>query len=63
MSDTPSPCVGVCRYAAHGRWCEGCGRSPQEISDWRDLDEAARRRIAQSSRARLAAARRDERAG
>ena len=30
----PSPCVGICRLDAEGRYCLGCLRSLQEIAEW-----------------------------
>lgn len=42
---TPSPCVGVCRIAAGTSLCEGCLRTVDEITAWRDASEGERRRI------------------
>lgn len=40
-----SPCIAVCRLDPKTGLCIGCGRSMDEIAQWPDLDEAARRRI------------------
>jgi predicted Fe-S protein YdhL (DUF1289 family) len=32
-----SPCIDVCRFDAATGWCEGCGRTREEIAQWRKL--------------------------
>lgn len=46
MSDliTTSPCIAVCRLDAHG-YCEGCGRSRDEIARWSGLDPESKDRV------------------
>ncbi len=48
-SKTLSPCSGVCTIAGEGSplagHCVGCGRSLDEIGEWRDLDDEARAEI------------------
>jgi len=41
----PSPCNDVCRMHEPTGWCEGCGRTIEEIAGWGSLDDAGRRRI------------------
>jgi predicted Fe-S protein YdhL (DUF1289 family) len=41
---TRSPCIGVCAYDERGL-CRGCGRAPEEITAWRDLDDQRRHEI------------------
>jgi hypothetical protein len=36
-----SPCVGVCVIDGDG-WCEGCGRTLDEIAGWLSMGAAAR---------------------
>ena len=55
----PSPCVNICRMHAGTGWCEGCGRTIDEIAAWGSLGDEARRRIWQllpERQARLRAA-------
>ncbi|MDA7982285.1 MAG: DUF1289 domain-containing protein [Alphaproteobacteria bacterium] len=40
-----SPCVKVCRFADHGRWCAGCYRTAGEIRDWPILGPGEREEI------------------
>lgn len=40
-----SPCIAICRLDPTTGLCIGCARSIDEIAQWPDLDEAARRRI------------------
>nr|WP_299645950.1 DUF1289 domain-containing protein [Sphingomonas bacterium] len=37
-----SPCVGVCVIEDASGWCEGCGRTIDEIAGWIAMGEAAR---------------------
>ena len=41
----PSPCISVCRIDAESGLCAGCFRTLDEITAWRELDEAARRAL------------------
>ena len=41
----PSPCCNVCRMHAATGWCEGCGRTLDEIAAWAHLPDEARRRV------------------
>lgn len=45
MDEAPSPCVGLCQMQPDGSLCKGCFRTLDEISQWRDLDQAARQAI------------------
>lgn len=38
----PSPCIDVCRMHAPTGWCEGCGRTLDEIAAWGALPDAAK---------------------
>ena len=40
-----SPCVSVCRMDERTGWCEGCGRTIDEIAAWSQLDDAGKRAI------------------
>jgi len=31
---TKSPCVGICNMSLEGNFCEGCGRSIDQIAYW-----------------------------
>jgi predicted Fe-S protein YdhL (DUF1289 family) len=48
----PSPCINVCRIDEATAWCEGCGRTLDEIAAWATLDEFGKRRVWQRLRAR-----------
>lgn len=52
-----SPCSGVCTIAGEDTpfagHCIGCGRSLDEIGDWRDLDNDARAKIMSTLPGRL----------
>lgn len=54
VAEVASPCVGVCRLDRHARICVGCGRSGEEIADWRDLSNDERARVVASLTERLA---------
>lgn len=41
----PSPCIDVCRIDAGSGWCEGCGRTIDEIAQWAGLDADAKRKV------------------
>jgi len=41
----PSPCSNVCRMHASTGWCEGCGRTLDEIAAWSRLPDDAKRRV------------------
>ncbi|TDR50752.1 uncharacterized protein DUF1289 [Halomonas ventosae] len=49
MSDAPvprpSPCVKRCRLTPEGTYCEGCGRTLDEIGRWARMDESEREAI------------------
>ncbi|MCH2163937.1 MAG: DUF1289 domain-containing protein [Marinovum sp.] len=40
-----SPCTGVCKLDDATGWCLGCGRSGDEIMDWRSQPDAWRSKI------------------
>ena len=40
-----SPCIGTCTLDAWDRYCIGCLRTVEEISDWRRLTEEQQARI------------------
>ena len=40
----PSPCVGICRMRRDG-YCEGCGRTLDEIAEWSLASDDRRRAI------------------
>lgn len=41
----PSPCINVCRMNPSTGWCEGCGRTIDEIAAWGRLDDDAKRAV------------------
>lgn len=45
VSPVPSPCVSVCRMNPDSGWCEGCGRTIDEIAQWSSMSDEARRAI------------------
>ena len=40
-----SPCTGICKLDEATGWCLGCGRTGDEIGDWRGLPDPARDRV------------------
>lgn len=40
-----SPCTGICKLDETTGWCLGCGRSGDEILDWRNQPEAVRQNV------------------
>ncbi len=38
----PSPCIDVCRLHTATGWCEGCGRTLDEIAGWSSMQDRAR---------------------
>ena len=40
-----SPCTNVCRIAPRTGWCEGCGRTLDEIARWGSTDDADRAQV------------------
>lgn len=40
-----SPCTGICKLDEATGWCLGCGRSGDEIADWRTHAEAWRKNV------------------
>lgn len=55
MSQTESPCTGVCTLDA-ANVCLGCGRHIDEIAAWGSASEPRRREIVAHAAARRAAA-------
>jgi uncharacterized protein len=41
----PSPCIDVCQMNAQTGWCEGCGRTIEEITLWSRLDDATKLQV------------------
>jgi predicted Fe-S protein YdhL (DUF1289 family) len=41
----PSPCVSICRMNPDSGWCEGCGRTIDEIARWSSMSDDARRAV------------------
>lgn len=40
--NVPSPCTGICKLDDATGWCLGCGRTGDEIADWRSRTATAR---------------------
>jgi predicted Fe-S protein YdhL (DUF1289 family) len=38
----PSPCLSICRIDEPTGWCEGCGRTLDEIATWGNASNAQR---------------------
>lgn len=45
MLQPPSPCISICRIDQATGWCEGCGRTLEEIADWPMLTNREKRAI------------------
>lgn len=52
-----SPCVGICVIDDATGWCEGCGRTLDEIAGWVAMGAEGRDAVAEVLPARLAGAR------
>lgn len=46
-TEVPSPCISLCRIDARTGWCEGCGRTLDEISGWSAASDTERRAVLQ----------------
>jgi len=53
-----SPCINVCAIDRRSGWCEGCGRTIDEIMRWPGATEAEQAALVAQLPARLAARRR-----
>lgn len=51
----PSPCVDICVMDDATGWCEGCGRTLDEIARWGSTGKADRDAVMRELPARLAA--------
>ncbi len=49
-----SPCVELCGFDARTGWCQGCGRTREEVRRWRNLRPGDARRVARDLPHRLA---------
>ncbi|WP_189677750.1 DUF1289 domain-containing protein [Sphingomonas glacialis] len=49
-----SPCVELCGFDARTGWCQGCGRTREEVRRWRNLRPGDARRVASDLPQRLA---------
>ena len=45
VDSVQSPCIKVCRIDHATGWCEGCGRSLDEIAAWPRLAPGEQRRL------------------
>lgn len=54
MSDPASPCIAICELDASQHFCSGCGRSTDEIAQWRCADAEQKQIILDAARQRLA---------
>lgn len=50
---TASPCVGVCRLKEDDVICLGCGRTQEEIRDWRVFSDEQKLSIKRAAAGRL----------
>jgi uncharacterized protein len=53
MSTAPSPCRDICTLDGSKSWCTGCGRTLEEIANWPQASEAAKRLILEQLPERL----------
>lgn len=49
-----TPCIRLCQIDPRTGWCEGCGRTLDEIAGWSRFDDRDRRTIMAGLAARLA---------
>jgi hypothetical protein len=61
MPPVASPCVEHCKIVLRTGHCRGCGRTLEEITNWRVSDDAERLAILARLPARLAAMTKAER--
>ncbi|MDA0701712.1 MAG: DUF1289 domain-containing protein [Proteobacteria bacterium] len=54
MTAIASPCVGICRFGGSSDYCLGCGRTAEELSNWRTMAESQRQRVWDGLLARFA---------
>ncbi len=54
MSDPASPCIAICELDASQHFCSGCGRSTDEIAQWRCANAEQKQIILDAARQRLA---------
>ncbi|MCW5732288.1 MAG: DUF1289 domain-containing protein [Alphaproteobacteria bacterium] len=57
IDDIPSPCIGICRLDARGKYCVGCFREIAEIVAWPRAGAGQRRAILAAIESRREAAR------
>lgn len=50
----PSPCVDICTMDGPTGWCEGCGRTLDEIARWGSTSKADRDAVMAALPGRLA---------
>lgn len=41
----PSPCINICQIDTERGWCVGCLRTLEEIADWAQSSDAAKRAV------------------
>ena len=51
-AEVASPCVNVCRMDAANGYCEGCGRTLEEIACWSAYGPAEKRAVLAQLQAR-----------
>jgi len=44
-SPVPSPCINICQVDAERGWCTGCLRTLEEIANWAQSSDAAKRTV------------------
>lgn len=49
-----SPCTDTCQYDPRTKWCQGCGRTTEEIKTWRKLSPFHKTRLMAELKRRLA---------
>ncbi|WOE75696.1 DUF1289 domain-containing protein [Alterisphingorhabdus coralli] len=54
----PSPCISICTIDKASGWCEGCGRSIAEITEWASASPQRQQQIVDDLPARMTELRR-----
>lgn len=53
MSSPPSPCINICKIDRVTGFCEGCGRTIPEITEWAAASEQRQAEIVEALPLRL----------
>ncbi|KJG05916.1 Fe-S protein [Photobacterium angustum] len=53
MKKRKSPCIDLCDFSSQKGWCQGCGRTRQECSQWNSMKPYAVNALQKELRKRL----------